>query len=70
MRRSDGTLIRENDNWKDDQRSEIEGTPFEPSNDSESVIVATLAPGAYTALLTGKDDTTGVGTVEIYDVPG
>jgi hypothetical protein len=60
-------LIRQNDNWKDDQRSEIEGTVFQPSDDRESVIVATLAPGAYTALLTGKGGTTGVGLVEIYD---
>jgi len=60
-------LITQNDNWKDDQRSEIEGTVFQPSDDRESVIVATLAPGAYTALLTGKGGTTGVGLVEIYD---
>ena len=64
---SSGALIRKNDNWKDDQRPEIEGTVFQPSDDRESVIVATLVPGAYTALLTGKGGTTGVGTVEIYD---
>jgi hypothetical protein len=67
LRGSNGALIRQNDNWKDDQRSEIEGTAFQPTNDLESVIVATLNPGAYTALLTGKNNTTGVGTVEIYD---
>ncbi len=68
LRGSSGALIRKNDNWKDDQRNEIEGTTYQPTNDFESVIVATLTPGAYTALLTGNGGTTGVGTVEVYDV--
>jgi hypothetical protein len=67
LRGSSGALLRQNDNWKDDQRSEIEGSPFQPSDDREAVIVATLAPGAYTALLTGKGGTTGVGIIEAYD---
>jgi len=67
LRGSSGALIRKNDNWKDDQRNEIEGTIYQPANDFESVIVATLTPGAYTALLTGNGGTTGVGTVEVYD---
>jgi len=66
LRGSSGALLQQNDNWKDDQRSQIEGTPFQPADDRESVIIATLAPGAYTALLAGKG-TTGVGTVEVYD---
>jgi hypothetical protein len=64
---SNSSLIFRNDNWKDDQRSLIEGTVFEPFDDRESVIVVTLQPGAYTAILTGKGQTTGVGLVEIYD---
>ena len=64
---SDGSLIFRNDNWKDDQRSQIEGTVFQPSDDRESVILATLTPAAYTAILTGKNNTTGVGVVEAYD---
>jgi len=67
LRGSNGALILRNDNWKDDQRALIEGTPFQPSDDRESVIVATLPPTAYTAILTGKNNTTGIGLVEIYD---
>jgi hypothetical protein len=67
LRGSSGALIRQNDNWKDDQRPEIEGTIYQPTDDRESVIIATLVPGSYTAQLTGKGGTTGVGTVEIYD---
>ena len=68
LRNSSGVLIRGNDNWKDDQRTEIEGTFFEPGDERESVIVETLEPGDYTALLTGKDQSTGLSLVEIYDL--
>ena len=68
LRNSNDVLLQDNDNWRDDQESEIEGTDFEPEDERESVIVTTLNPGAYTALVTGKDGTTGLGLVEIYDV--
>ena len=64
---SDESLIVRNDNWKDDQRSQIEGTLYQPGDDRESVILATLPPAAYTAIITGKNNTTGVGLVEVYD---
>jgi hypothetical protein len=67
LRGSNGSLIVSNDNWKDTQRDQIEGGPFQPGDERESVIVATLQPGAYTSALTGKDNTTGVGLVEVYD---
>jgi hypothetical protein len=63
-----GGLITSNDNWKDSpQRGQIEGTIFQPTDDHESVILATLAPGAYTAVLSGVGGTSGIGLVEIYD---
>ena len=67
LRGSDGALIMRNDNWKDDQRPLIEGTIFQPTDDRESVIVATLPAGLYTAVLSGKAQTTGIGLVEVYD---
>jgi uncharacterized repeat protein (TIGR01451 family) len=67
LRGSSGNLIFRNDNWKDTQRNQIEGTPYQPTDDRESVIVTTLPPAAYTAILTGKNGTTGIGAVEIYD---
>lgn len=68
LRGADGGLITLNDNWKDSpERGQIEGTVFQPSDDREAVIVATLAPGAYTAILIGKGQTTGVGLAEVYD---
>jgi hypothetical protein len=68
LRGPNGSLITMNDNWKDSpQRSQIEGTVYEPTDDRESVIVATLQPGAYTAILAGSRQTTGIGLLEIYD---
>jgi hypothetical protein len=65
-----GKTITTNDNWKSDQKAEIEATAFAPANDLESVIIATLpADGsAYTAILSGKNGTTGIGLVEAYDL--
>jgi hypothetical protein len=64
-------LIFLNKNWKDTQRALIEGTNFEPKDDRESVIVISLNPGAYTAILSGEGGTTGIGLVEVYDTnPG
>ena len=65
---ADGSLITTNDNWKDTQQSEIEATGFQPQNDLESAIVATLDPGNYTAVVSGKGGGTGVGLVEAYDL--
>jgi uncharacterized repeat protein (TIGR01451 family) len=67
LRDNSGALLARNDNWKDTQRSQIEGTVYQPSDDRESVIVTTLAPGAYTAILSGKNQTSGIGIFEVYD---
>jgi len=66
LRNSNSSLFT-NDDWKDTQQTLIEGTLFQPSDDRESVIFITLAPAAYTATLTGQNNTAGVGLVEVYD---
>ncbi|MGI8957283.1 MAG: beta strand repeat-containing protein [Chthoniobacterales bacterium] len=63
----DGSVTT-NDNWKDDQQTEIAATGLQPSNDAESAIVQSLVPGAYTAIVRGAGGTTGVGLVEAYDL--
>jgi uncharacterized delta-60 repeat protein len=62
------TLLVMNDNWRTDQQAEIEATGIPPTNDLESAIVRTLTPGSYTAILRGKNNTTGIGVVEAYDL--
>ncbi len=63
-----GGLIASNDNWRDTQESPVEMTGIPPNDDRESAIVATLDPGEYTAILRGKNDTTGTALVEAYDL--
>ena len=66
---SDGSLLTSNDNWKDaPNAAAIMGTGIPPSDDLESAILQTLTPGAYTAILRGKDDGIGIGVVESYDL--
>jgi hypothetical protein len=68
LRDSSGTLLQANDNWKDTQEQAIRDTTLAPTNDLESAIVAPLQPGAYTAVVSGKNSTTGIGLVEVYDL--
>jgi len=66
---SAGNVTMTNDDWKNSpDAAEIMTTGLAPTNDFESAIIATLAPGQYTAQLAGKDDGTGNGVVEIYDL--
>ena len=65
---SSGALMAENDNWRDTQETAISNTGLPPNDDRESAIIATLVPGAYTAIERGQADGTGVGLVEIYDL--
>ncbi len=57
-----------NDNWRETQESEIIATTIPPADDKEPAILANLVPGNYTAIVRGKDDTTGVALVEVYKV--
>ena len=61
-----GALIVANDNWRSDQETEIIATTIPPSNDLESAIVKTLAPGNYTAIVRGVNGATGIAVVEAY----
>jgi hypothetical protein len=70
LRDSAGNLIRANDDWRITQEAEIIAAGIPPANDLESAIVATLPAGgsAYTAIVRGLFNVTGIGVVEIYDL--
>ncbi|MCA1660030.1 MAG: M12 family metallo-peptidase, partial [Verrucomicrobiaceae bacterium] len=69
LRNNSNALVTSNDDWKDSpERAEIEATGIAPPDDRESAIVRTLTPGTYTAILRGKDNTTGLALLEIYDI--
>ena len=58
-----------NDDWQDDQRSEIQATKLEPKDPREAAIRARLTPENYTGVVRGKGGSTGVGLVEFYSLP-
>jgi hypothetical protein len=70
LRDSSGALIQANDNWRSEHEAEIIATTVPPSNDLESAIVATLPAygAAYTAIVRGVNNGTGVGLIEAYDL--
>ena len=66
---SSGRLIATNDNWQDaPNEQEIIDTSIPPSDNLEAAILTTLAPGCYTAMVRGVNDSTGVALVEAYDL--
>jgi hypothetical protein len=71
LRNSAGALLFSNDNWRTGgQEAEIIATGIPPTNDLESAIVAMLPANnsAYTAIVRGVNNGTGIGVVEAYDL--
>jgi hypothetical protein len=66
---SNGSIIATNDDWQTDAgASELTANGIAPTNDREAATVQTLAPGSYTAIVRGKNNSTGTGLIEIYDL--
>jgi hypothetical protein len=68
---SSGVLIGFNDNWRDSANSAaITESGVAPADVNESAILMTLAPGSYTAIVGGANQSTGTAVVEVYDLDG
>jgi outer membrane protein assembly factor BamB len=74
---SNGNLIAKNDDWQksedpnvsdQSQASAVQLTNIPPGNPQESALVVTLTPANYSAIVRGKNNSTGVGLVEVYDL--
>jgi len=63
-----GNVVAFNDNWKNTQQTVIQNSGFAPPSDLESAILAILPNGNYTAIVSGKNGTTGVSLLEVYKV--
>ncbi|PYJ88591.1 MAG: hypothetical protein DME70_03705 [Verrucomicrobia bacterium] len=64
-----GTLMTSNDNWIDSpDRAQIAASGLAPTDNRESAIIQTLAPGAYSCVLAGKNNTSGIALVEVWDL--
>jgi len=68
LRNASGTVLASNDNWRSTQEAEIIATGIPPTNDMESAIVTTLPANnaAYTAIVRGANNMTGIAVVEVY----
>lgn len=76
VRNSDNLVIRENDNWEigNDVALILDaaaktGAFALPAGSKDSVILINLPPGSYSAQVSGTGTTTGVASVEVYEVP-
>jgi hypothetical protein len=66
---ANGSIIATNDNWQTDSgASDFTANSLAPPNDHEAAMVRTLAPGTYTAVVRGKNDSTGLALIEMYDL--
>jgi PKD repeat protein len=64
-----GALVTSNDNWGDSpEASQIQTAGLAPGDSKESAILRLLNPGAYTAVVRGKNNTIGTAVVEAYDL--
>lgn len=71
LRDSHGALLFSNDNWEEDSvsASQLTAHGLALGDPAESgLFVSLLPPGAFTAILAGKNGGTGIGLVEIYNV--
>lgn len=57
-----------NNNWRDTQEAQIKASGIPPTDDLESAIDVILSPGAYTAVIRGNGGSTGIGSIEVYDL--
>jgi len=63
-----GATIATNDNWQDTQGAAIQNTTIPPNDPREAAILRDLTPGAYTAVVRGKNGSTGVAVIDAYQL--
>jgi hypothetical protein len=70
LRNANGALIQSNDNWQQQNPNAqaISAHHLAPTEPRESALLATLAPGSYTATVRGVASDTGTALVEVYDI--
>jgi hypothetical protein len=66
LKNANGLTLMGNDDWQQGQAAEIEQVGLAPTDGRESALIATLAPGQYTAIVSGKGNASGVALVEVY----
>jgi pectin methylesterase-like acyl-CoA thioesterase len=69
LKNANGSTVISNDDWQESQEMEISQTGLAPADIRESALVTSLPDGNYTAIISGKNNATGVAVVEVYIVP-
>jgi len=70
LHNGNGDLVASNDDWMNSpQKTQIQNSGLAPNNAKESAILQLLTPGGYTAIVRGASGGTGVGSVEVYQLP-
>lgn len=68
LHNSNGQILQVNDNYKTSANAAaIEQAGLAPQNDNEAAILAQLPAGAYTAVVRGSGNTTGIALAEVFD---
>lgn len=70
LHNSTGAVIASNNDWQTNNpnAAQIQQVHLDPSDPKESALLATLSPGAYSAVVSGNGNTTGIGLVELFDL--
>ncbi len=69
LRDGNGAVLGHNDDWHSGPNAAaIEALQLAPNNPRESATLQVLLPGAYTAIVRGNSDGTGIALLEAYDV--
>ena len=66
LRDVNSQIVLQNDNWQSDQKQELQDSGLAPSHDLEAALIIDIAPGSYTTQVRGKDNSSGIGGVEVY----
>ncbi|MEY2501167.1 MAG: hypothetical protein QOI07_1501 [Verrucomicrobiota bacterium] len=71
VRDNNGAVVIANNNWQDNpsQAAQISANGLAPASPSESAVATSLVPGTYTVVVAGNGGGTGVGLVEVYNLP-
>lgn len=69
LRDATGALLASNDDWQNGaDAAAIQRVGLPPTDNRESAIRATVPVAAYTVIVSGVGQTSGVGVVEVYDL--
>ena len=64
-----GELLGSNDNWRNDPNHQhVIDSGLAPTSELESALWGVISPGVYTVVLRDKNQNTGIGVFEAYDL--